>query len=65
MLLTEDEARKKWCPFVRALNSSMPAAYNRRNNDTAGSLCIASACMAWHWYDPDNPTQGRCGLAGK
>lgn len=58
--MTEDEARKKWCPFVMADNLT-PA------------LCIASECMAWRWdagenvANPNrhNTDHGYCGLAGK
>ena len=48
MTLTEDEARKKWCPFVRAGNE---AGCNRSVLNAEGYLdkCIASECMAWRW----------------
>jgi len=38
--MTEDEAKTKWCPFVRAAGPADPAS---------GYLCIGSACMAWRW----------------
>ena len=59
MLLTEDEARKKWCPFVRQTRGS-DFPYNRDHNDLDGCRCIASDCMAWRW---SNPHEGHCGLA--
>jgi hypothetical protein len=56
--MTEDEARTKWCPFARCLttidNDGNPialTAINRAAGDVAGSLCIASACMAWRFTD--------------
>ena len=76
--MTEDEAKKKWCPFAET--SFMPIS------------CLGSACMAWrdnrvpahglayHLRIADseddarrsletwcaaNPIHGYCGLAGK
>ncbi len=55
-LLTEDEARAKWCPM----------------GDGAGAdSCVASSCMAWRWHrrpkghEKDWSGLGYCGLAGK
>ena len=63
--MTEDEAKTKWCPFVRAIGAvSDDAAANRwpadpdgESDDSFGldssgqphALCIASQCMAWRW----------------
>jgi hypothetical protein len=53
--VTEEEAKKKWCPFARIAAGEGPA-FNRlveRVTDSASasidspSLCIGSACMAW------------------
>jgi len=62
--MTEDQARQKWCPFgddrIGLIDSDPP------------SLCIASDCMAWRWYDVPMDTKTRpedlhgfCGLAGE
>lgn len=65
--LTETEARKKWCPFVRLSDIGYPA-FNREkrhahdpelNPENCG--CIASECMAWRWVD--GYELGFCGLA--
>jgi len=75
--LTEAEAHKRWCPFVRyrltgtevSVNRDMdrPRAFGEREGDVFA--CMASACMAWRWsYEPDgksqSTTKGFCGLAG-
>ena len=62
--MTENEARKKWCPMVRVTVTPNDATWqgnmltNRgqvpaANTDT---LCIASDCMMWKWkmYGPDD-----------
>ncbi len=65
--LTEEETKKKWCPFANArLIRPETAALN--------DCCLASECMAWRWgaplyadSDEVEPTVkvGFCGLAGK
>lgn len=59
-MLTEEEAKGKWCPFARVAldygegtaGSRMVASANRGWADLADHLnvdsrCIASQCMAW------------------
>ncbi len=56
MLLTETEARDRWCPHARVIYGG--PTFNRLGElSTANPTelnpeicrCIASACMAWRW----------------
>ncbi len=63
MILTEEEAKTKWCPMARVSVDELPEC-NRGDNDENPwySRCIASACMMWVTrYDG----KGFCGLAGR
>lgn len=70
MLLTEEQAKEKWCPFVRTVKFSPSvsggiaimqaiALGNRlaENSDELPGVtrCIGSACMAWRWVAVENP----------
>jgi len=51
MLVTEKEARTKWCPDARVgLTAGM--AVNRHPDDSVNEdcCCAGSACMAWRWW---------------
>lgn len=72
--MTEDEAKKKWCPFSRVYTGYETPVANR-NLPTVGddetALCIGSECMTWRWEDKYSSVAGvicqvgYCGLAGK
>lgn len=49
--MIEEEAKAKWCPFVRIAQVGTIAApsYNRLEADNYQGKCIGSACMAWRW----------------
>jgi hypothetical protein len=48
--MTEQEAKTKWCPFVRAPHLGT-AGINRQVDEqpTPQARCIGSACMGWRW----------------
>ena len=55
MKLTEEEARTKWCPYIRiheqpplGIGGPNMYAYNRPHN-MSSMTCIASECMAWRF----------------
>ena len=57
-LMTEDEAKKKWCPMVRGATFGVAFVNNRfemrfNPEDSRGGAeyvtCIGSACMMWRW----------------
>lgn len=75
--MTEDEAKTKWCPFVRLARPGQ-TAFNRTTDDSEllpAAMCVASDCMAWRWKArtwPSKPNDqsgpicgGYCGLAGE
>jgi len=61
MLVTEEEAKTKWCPFARVATIeggrkyiAPPPVYNRvvfdgveLSADLKSACCVASTCMAW------------------
>lgn len=53
MILTEEEARKRWCPFVRFEDGFNRGAIDPMNrpekSDDFVPRCIASDCMAWRF----------------
>jgi len=69
--MTEDEAKTKWCPFVRivSVNHVLEAIRFMDEDNEINTACIASECMAWRFLpcdpDTDDVPHGYCGLAGK
>ena len=52
-MLTEAEAREKWCPMVRYVSGDDDAPANRWSgvNNPSPCRCIASQCMAWRFVE--------------
>lgn len=75
MVVTEEEAKTMWCPFVRAPLSSGDTMAGVNADYTGARLgsrtgCIAAQCMAWRRHDSIKRDDGwheggYCGLAGK
>ena len=78
MLLTEGQAREKWCPMARVpsrcggVTGQYEVAANRgvaMDKPYDQARCIASDCMMWRWgesaetADKDRGRVGFCGLA--
>lgn len=74
--MTEDEAKTKWCPFVRSGDRGAIYQDTAKGDVAPGIACIGSVCMAWRTVPkPEqvgaNPYimrtifDGFCGLAGK
>jgi hypothetical protein len=60
--MTEQEAKAKWCPFVRLIAETerthpMNNREERLDGDRDITNCIGSACMAWRWHT--EPTEKR------
>lgn len=58
--MTEDEARKKWCPQTRLGDRGNRS--NASGVDYVFGRCIASDCMMWR---ETSSQHGYCGLAGR
>lgn len=80
MMISEEEARKKWCPHARVWeqHGECGGGTNRHAGVKKGqdgkprilrgnAMCIASECMAWrrsHFDEAALQWTGYCGLAG-
>lgn len=66
-LTTEEEAKKKWCPFSRLTTGvdHRPAG-NRPFDEHPAMACLGSSCMAWRWgaENAEWVRNGFCGMAG-
>ncbi len=74
MLVTEKEAKTKWCPAARVSDAGLGNRYPMVDDLTSGrafARCIASECMWWRWGCGSVPAGdesdriGYCGMAGR
>lgn len=72
-MMTEAEAREKWCPMVR-LTADQDEWKNNRGDFPGKERsfnCIASDCAMWRWVTTldsgtvINTDKGYCGLGGR
>jgi hypothetical protein len=78
--MTEEEAKKKWCPKANIGDNT--GGYNRRKDGGIpdAATCLGTRCMWWRWWakplqgqtlrdvtDPKTPNlaSGYCGAAGE
>lgn len=64
-MMTEEEAKTKWCPHARYViddSGAGPSPGYPTGNRFGGHepsegrcLCIASSCMAWRWSEEPRP----------
>lgn len=65
MIVTEQEARTKWCPHARVPGMHGVQSVNRQKEATrpfsailpASCRCVASECMAWKWKQYHSPEE--------
>lgn len=71
-ILTEAEAKGRWCPLVRTGESTTSKgdehiSINRQMGGSPIGMCIASDCMAWrlaHKPASNGDETGYCGAFG-
>lgn len=64
-----DDAKSKWCPEARNIQSWDGSTHNRDNGlPTDETMCLGRKCMAWRWacfFDPEGREYGYCGKYGR
>ncbi len=73
-ILTEAEAKTRWCPMVRGhmeidqkAATAFNAGINQSGEDVRIGKCVAGECMAWRLSHKDGPNgeeTGYCGAFG-
>lgn len=58
MLVTKEEAMKKWCPMARvAVSESHNELIDNRQFNSLTTTCMADECMMWEWESSQNYIQ--------
>jgi len=73
MIVTEEVAKTKWCPFIRITAAQITEGHvvttNRGEilnyNNINNTLCIASKCIAWEYNIDKEIGTGYCTLCQK
>ena len=70
MIVSESEAKLKWCPFGSMVEQHQKVSGINRIGGTGVTMCLGSACMAWRERAVPTAanttiTMGYCGLAGE
>jgi hypothetical protein len=65
--ISKEDAKRKWCPFARSLNSLLDTAGSANRQLSNGGpdsdcLCLTDGCMCWVDVGGD---AGHCGLVNK
>lgn len=66
MIVTEEQAKTKWCPFARVPFGNRTVNGNRGfdgHPDESKALCIGSACMAWRELHPRQTREDHSGAS--
>lgn len=62
MHITEDEAKKKWCPFTFAV-TEIRAGDGQGIREPGPWTCLGSLCMAWRRASSNSDeTYGECAM---
>lgn len=66
MIVTEEEAKTKWCPEVRTgLTAGMAVNHHISGDVHDETRCIASGCMMWRWLHHPGDSEKPAGFCGK
>ena len=75
MIMTPEEAKKKWCPMARVVEGNddkLEGPFNRyhtglemvQENERNQTRCFADDCMWWvEFKNQEGTVNGRCGMA--
>lgn len=54
MVITEKEAKLKWCQEAVASHTDPRSGFHSNQKPSDSDFtCLGSVCMAWRWHDPN------------